>query len=241
MTRKPLVYLGPTLPLDDAKKLLEAEFRPPIKRGDLTQVVKEQPVIVIIDGEFGQSLSVSPKEILQLLDRGVKVVGASSMGALRAAELNSYGMEGVGWVFDAYHSGRIVRDDEVAVTYSPYDFSPLTIPLVNVRHWLEQLQADRYIDRTLANRLFRKAQNMFFTDRTPDNLKQVFATVAGRSILERLMKAVSWSAADVKAQDARLALNLISTRTPFNSAIPKKEVKKHGYPAQANRNEKKTA
>jgi hypothetical protein len=240
MTRKPLVYLGPTLPLDEAKNLLEAEFRPPVKRGDLTREGKEHQIIVIIDGEFGQSLSVSPKEILQLLDRGVKVVGASSMGALRAAELNPYGMEGVGWVFDGYHSGRLLRDDEVAVTYSPYDFSALTIPLVNVRHWLERLEAISEIDRSLANRLFRKAQKMFFADRTPDNLKQVLATVAGPSILERLMNAVPWSAGDIKAQDARLALNLVSTRTSRLNRYMRGG-KKYGYPAQANPKARTTA
>ena len=55
--------------------------------------------ILIVDGEFGQSLSVWHKEILHALHRGIRVVGASSMGALRAAELDRFGMEGVGEIY----------------------------------------------------------------------------------------------------------------------------------------------
>jgi TfuA protein len=40
---------------------------------------------LILDGEFAQNLSVSPKEILRLLDAGKEVVGAASMGALRVS------------------------------------------------------------------------------------------------------------------------------------------------------------
>ena len=92
-----VVFLGPSLNQQEARPLLDAEYRPPVKRGDLEDLAGFDTV-VIIDGQFGQSLSVTPKEILALIDSGVSVVGASSMGALRAAELDSFGMKGVGWV-----------------------------------------------------------------------------------------------------------------------------------------------
>jgi ribosomal protein S12 methylthiotransferase accessory factor len=80
MSTPPIVYLGPSLPVAEAQRILEADYRPPIKRGDLP--AHYDGTVVIIDGEFGQNLSVSPNEILQLLDQGMHVIGASSMGAL---------------------------------------------------------------------------------------------------------------------------------------------------------------
>lgn len=79
-----------------------------LKRGDLENAADDHDVIVILDGEFGQSRSVSPKEILGVLDGGKTVVGAASMGALRASELDRYGMIGVGWVYD-YFRRSIIR------------------------------------------------------------------------------------------------------------------------------------
>src|ERR1051325_6235037 len=127
MNDLPIVYLGPSLPRAEAEGILRARYRPPVRRGDL-EAVEGAPLVVVIDGEFGQNLSVSPKEILRLLDGGTRVLGASSMGALRAAELFPYGMEGHGWIFENYKSGRITGDDEVALAYSPIDQSPLTVP-----------------------------------------------------------------------------------------------------------------
>jgi len=62
---------------------------------------------------------VAHKEILDVLKKGVTVVGGSSMGALRAAELDAFGMVGAGRIYECYRSGRIEADDEVAVTYNP--------------------------------------------------------------------------------------------------------------------------
>ena len=78
---RPCVFIGPSLPLDEARLLIDADFRPPVRRGDLATLDPAR-LVVIIDGEFHQSFSVSPNEILRLLDLGGTVVGASSMGAL---------------------------------------------------------------------------------------------------------------------------------------------------------------
>src|SRR5436309_6348635 len=176
MSALPIVYLRPSLPRHEAQRLLRAEYRPPVRRSDLPAERTDRPV-VIIDGEFGQNLSVSPKEILRLLDQGTRVLGASSMGALRAAELYPYGMEGYGWIFENYKSGRITGDDEVALSYSPLDQAPLTIPLVNARRWLEQLQSEGVLDPPTARRLLHQARRIFFADRTFDRLRESFRCV----------------------------------------------------------------
>jgi TfuA protein len=201
---RPIVYLGPTLSVATAETLLDADYRPPIKRGDLPE--QHDGAVVIIDGEFAQSLSVSPNEILRLVDGGTRVVGAASMGALRAAELYRYGMEGCGWIFEQYRSGRIDGDDEVAVTYSPEDLKPLTVPLVNVRRWVEQLVADGELEEVTARRLLARARRVFYADRTEARLRQELEEVVGAEGLARLLRASGGEITDAKAEDARVAL-----------------------------------
>jgi TfuA protein len=209
MRDRPVVYLGPSLPRAEAQRLLDAEFRPPIRRGDLTSL-RRTSTVVIIDGEFGQSLSVSPKEILRLLDGGVRVIGASSMGALRAAELAPCGMEGCGWVFDAYRSGRIVGDDEVALTFSPVDGTALTVPLVNVRCWLERLRLGGRLDARTSTMLLRRARGIFFADRVPARLVEALEAGLGRERVHSLLEETG-GITDIKADDARRALVQAST------------------------------
>lgn len=201
----PLVYLGPSLRLSRARELLpEADYRPPVKRGDLPAAY--EGTVVIVDGDFHQSLSVSPKEVLRLLDQGTPVVGASSMGALRAAELWPMGMEGCGWVFEGYRSGHIIADDEVAVTYSPEDLTCLTVPVVNVRKWLEDLEAAGRVDGFTARRLLWTARRLYYADRTMRNLRQTWESVLTATEIERLLSATGGRITDVKAADAELAL-----------------------------------
>ncbi|MGN6167126.1 MAG: TfuA-like protein [Solirubrobacteraceae bacterium] len=166
--------------------------------------------IVIIDGEFQQSLSVSPKEILQLLDTGTRVIGAASMGALRAVELERYGMEGFGWVFAAYRSGRLDADDEVAVSYLSEDMTCLTVPLVSVRRWLDELTAGGDVDEWTAGWLLERARQLFYADRTPEKLWSVWSHVIATSELERLLAVTGGHVFDVKAADVLIALNALA-------------------------------
>ena len=225
MAQAPRVYLGPSLPLAEAERLLVADYHPPVRRGDMP--ARYDGTVIIIDGEFGQSLSVSPNEILRLLDGGTRVIGASSMGALRAAELYPFGMEGCGWVFEAYHSGRIEADDEVALTYSPLDLQPLTVPLVNIRCWLEQLQAAGHIDPTTARRLLARARRIFYRDRSEEQLRHEWEQVVGPAELGRLYLALGCGITDIKAADARLALAVAAGWSAGN--LLRKEELEYGY------------
>ena len=84
---------------------------------------------MLIDGAFESNAAVFHNEILWALSRGIHVVGAASMGALRAAELAPLGMVGIGKVFEGYQQGALERDDAVAVVYGPQE---LGYPLLNV-------------------------------------------------------------------------------------------------------------
>jgi hypothetical protein len=132
----PLVFLGPSLNQAEAASLLAAEFRPPARRGDIyRELLDGYTTIVLIDGEFHGCPSVWQREIVDALAEGAVVHGASSMGALRAAELHALGMIGHGRIFAWYCDGVIHGDDEVALTYGPaeLDYPALSEPLVNIR------------------------------------------------------------------------------------------------------------
>ena len=120
---KIIVYTGLSLPFDEAKEILDSAedveviYKRPIQRGDLGSALKERPdIIAIIDGVFHQSSAVGHKEILNVMKSGVKVYGASSMGALRASELDTLGMVGVGYVYTQYATGEVDSDDDVGKT-----------------------------------------------------------------------------------------------------------------------------
>ena len=136
---RPLVaFLGPSLRAAEALGIVpQVELWPPVCQGDLTTVVERlhPRAILIVDGEFGQSLSVWHKEILHALHLGIRVVGASSMGALRAAELDRFGMEGVGKIYEYYRDGWLTADADVALVHADAaeGYRSLTWPLVNVR------------------------------------------------------------------------------------------------------------
>ena len=205
----PVVFLGPSLPRAEAESLLRAEFRPPIRRGDL-ETCGDAPVILIIDGEFAQSFPVSPKEILRSLDAGKVVVGAASMGALRASELASEGMIGIGWIYEAYRSGRIEGDDEVALSYCPLSFEPRTVPLVNVRGWLDRLEARALLTAAERSMILRRVRRVFYADRTPARLSLVVAECLGDDRQGEIARAGFGEIPDLKARDARTALSAVA-------------------------------
>ena len=75
------------------------------------------------------------KEIMWMMEHGVHVFGAAGLGALRAAELDSFGMHGAGWVYQAFRDGTLDRDDEVAVRHGTAEdgYRPLSEAMVNIR------------------------------------------------------------------------------------------------------------
>lgn len=140
--KPPLVFLGPTLAAAEALRLADdVHLRPPAKRGDIYRALAcGYRTILLIDGEFHGSPSVWQREIVDAVAEGAIVHGASSMGALRAAELHTLGMIGHGRVFAWYRDGVIEADDEVALIYGPAQlgYPALSEPLVNLRATLAQ-------------------------------------------------------------------------------------------------------
>ena len=164
-----IVFLGPSLAIAEAHAILDADYRPPAAANDVLDAVCDEPrAIVVIDGVFERVLSIRHKEILYALSRGIRVYGAASMGALRAAELDTFGMRGVGKIYEAYASGEYEDDDEVAVAHATgdYGYRPVSEAMVNLRWGLELAQAQLVISAATRACLTACGKSLFYRDRS---------------------------------------------------------------------------
>jgi hypothetical protein len=202
-----VVFLGPSLDRRAALAILSADYRPPAARGDITRAVSDgASVIGLIDGVFFQESSVGHREILAALRSGVRVIGASSMGALRAAELHTLGMEGVGEVYRMYRDGVLVSDDEVALAFDPESFIALSEPLVNIRATIARAEEEGVIDPGTGRILFKAASSLYSPDRTYPRVVREAEGAADPGTLARFARWVEKGAVDLKRRDAVLAL-----------------------------------
>ncbi len=219
MSEAIVLFTGPSLHPDIARTLLNATILPPVKRGDLGLLSSLKPKVVgIIDGEFYQSLAVSPKEILPLLESGVKVYGAASMGALRAVELCRYGMIGVGRVFRLFRGRFLDADDEVALAYSPWTYQPVSEPLVNTRYALRAAVRRNILQRAEAAELISRLRRVYFPERTRELLLRMTRELAGTERERQLREFLAGVAPNVKEQDARLLITRMNAT--LGSCVP---------------------
>lgn len=209
---KTIVFVGPSLAGTKPRELSTAVQAPPIKRGDLA-AVGDYDVIVILDGEFGQSDSVSPKEILAVLEMGKTVIGAASMGALRASELDRSGMIGVGWVYEYFRRQAVRRDADVALAYSVFDFTPMTVPMVDVEYWMENALAAGVIGRKEGTLVLKAARRIFFAERTEDRLADSLRQTVGDQVLQSLLAFSGGRIPSIKSLDAEEAVRRAASLT----------------------------
>lgn len=217
------VFLGPTLPAADAARILPADYRAPAARGDVYQAVCDGArIIVLIDGFFEAIPSVFHKEILRALARGVHVFGAASMGALRAAELDAFGMVGVGRIYDAFRTGGLSRDDAVAVLHGPKElgYPPLTVALVDVVATLEAAERAGAVGPTGRAQLQSIAEDMFYKERDYDRIVHQAVSAGflpdGDALLDWIARnGISQKGLDAQAVLTAVARMLETLESPF--------------------------
>ena len=169
--KKIIDYLGLSILEDEAKTILDADYRPPVRRGDIHKAISENPdVIGIIDGVFHHTPAVAHKEIMNAMDKGITVVGGSSMGALRASELDDLGMIGIGYVYKAYRSGKITSDDDVALSFDPINKVPISEALVNVDYKLDLAVKDGIITKEEQEYIHDVAKEIYYPKRSYQNI-----------------------------------------------------------------------
>jgi ribosomal protein S12 methylthiotransferase accessory factor len=203
------------MPLEQARAILpNATYRPPVRRGDLDSLPAGR-VVGIIDGVFDQTLSVSPREIYNALRRGVRILGSSSMGAMRAAEVR--GVVGIGRVYEMFRDGTIDRDDEVALLFEPESFRPITEPLVNIRYAVDRLVRSGTIDRELGQRIMAAARKLHYRDRHYRLIVREAGLEQAHDVEALIQMLRSY---DLKREDAQLLLETMPAFCAQEAAPP---------------------
>jgi hypothetical protein len=138
-----VLFVGPTLAAAACPRelLRGVRVRAPVRRGDVERLVaahsasRRRPgVIALADGLFHDTLAVGHAELRGALRAGWSVWGLSSMGAIRAREMESLGMRGFGRVFERFRAEGDFQDDEVALLHGPApDYRAMSEPLVHLR------------------------------------------------------------------------------------------------------------
>jgi hypothetical protein len=205
----PIVYLGPSLSGSDAESALPGcDLRGPICRGDLYRDrLDGGSVFVIIDGVFLQEPAVPPREILDVLRDGAVVVGASSMGALRAAECWPAGMRGLGTIYRLYRRGALLSDDEVILVYSSdgSTYQSRSVPLINVRYALSRALHKGRLGLPAAERVVASAQRLHFSERCWPVILSNAGVLDTDGELQTLV-----SSLDLKREDAARCLRTVA-------------------------------
>jgi hypothetical protein len=217
-----VVFVGPSLPAAAARSVLPAAaLRGPAQAGDILRAWRQGfRRIVLIDGVFEQVPAVWHKEILLALEAGVEVIGASSMGALRAAELHPLGMRGVGWVFEQYRDG-LEDDDEVALLHADadLDYQPLSVPLINLRCLLAWPRLPAALAAPLQH-LIDDLKTLFYPERT---VSRISALLADRAVpssqRQQLLALLNDPGHDGKRNDAVAALRVAAQ--PIDGTAPR--------------------
>ncbi|HEV8033027.1 MAG TPA: TfuA-like protein [Stellaceae bacterium] len=165
-----IIFAGPSLP-PSMRPTSEPgiEWRPPVRQGELYRAALAGPAAIgVIDGYFEVVPTVWHKEILWAMAQGIHVFGAASIGALRAAELDVFGMRGIGHIYEAYRDGVLEDDDEVAVSHGPEElgYPPLTEAMVNIRATLAEAERGGILAPDLAEHLTEIAKAMFYKERS---------------------------------------------------------------------------
>ena len=211
---KIIIYTGLSLSFDEAKEILDSHddveviYKRPIKRGDLGHDIKENPDIIgIIDGVFHQNSSVGHKEILNVINKGITVVGASSMGALRASELDTLGMTVIGYGYEQYATGKVASDDDVAVMLDSETLEALSEPLINMEYVFENAVSENIITENQKDELIKIAKSTFYPKR---NYSQTLnSSSLDNETKSKLIDFIRRSV-DIKKEDAKELITYIA-------------------------------
>jgi hypothetical protein len=218
------VFTGPTLGHADARAHLDAVYLPPAAQGDVYRAARARPsAIGIIDGYFDTLPAIWHKEILWALHEGIPVFGSASMGALRATELEAFGMRGVGGVFEAFRSGALEDDDEVTLAHEPEanGFRPLSVPMVDLRATLKGALAAHVVAQDVHDGLVERLKRLFYPDRS---YRRLFAEGKAAGWHDAMGKLEAWlpmGRVDAKRLDAIAMLRAMRAHLAHGKPEPR--------------------
>jgi len=208
-----VIFAGPSLPPKLRPPDPRITWLPPVRQGDLYRAALDRPAIIgVIDGYFETVPTVWHKEILWAMAQGIHVYGAASTGALRAAELDAFGMTGVGRIYEDFRDGVLQDDDEVALLHGPeaLGYPPVTEAMVNIRATLAAAVDHGVIAPTVAARLTDVAKALFYKQRTWVTILRVPDSALPRVALCAFELWLATGRIDQKRVDAEALLHGIS-------------------------------
>ena len=214
---KPIVYLGPTLSREEAIKILDADYRDPAKKGDFLMLSRdsdEKKYVGFVDGVFLHDYPPSPIEVYHLATRkNIVLIGASSLGALRAVELEKFGMKGIGKIFQLYKNGIINADDEVAVTFVRENNILQSEAMIDIRFNLFLAYKKGIITNQTKKRFAKIAKKIYFPFRNYEDIikltHQQFPSIYNE--LESFRSYILKNRDSLKARDAIKLLKYLKT------------------------------
>lgn len=207
---KILVFAGPTISRQEIQQHLDATILPPPAQGDLLSSLDKYcpQAMGIIDMAFPRSAWVS--EVHYALRSGVAVYGAGAQGALRAVELQDYGMKGLGSVYADFASGTVSEDAAILACFTEQEgcYTKTSESLVNVTATLRAAHEQGLLNEAAWDHLAQRAGQLHWKQRRWDRLllPEFFASLAA---YEKMCDWIQTNAVDVQKQDAIALLRAI--------------------------------
>ncbi|SEF75481.1 TfuA-like protein [Jhaorihella thermophila] len=227
MTGKALqtvVFVGPSCPVEPIRAILpQALIVPPARRGDLYRYrILGFSVFVVLDGVFANTLAISPREVVDVIEDGAAIFGAASMGALRAADCAPAGAIGHGAIYRLFRCRAISSEDEVAVSFLPdRPWPALSEPLVGIRLGARRAVRCDVLGQAEAQALVIAAEGMAFPDRTWAGIARAAGVELSTGQLAFLKRQVA------KKSDALGCCRLVARRLRWGTvcAAPRKDAR----------------
>lgn len=228
---KIVVFGGPSI--QGLDRIPDAVYLPPAKHADIISLVyNDRPdVIVFIDGRNpAEGLSVWHSEIMEALNKGVRVYGAGGVGAIRAVELEKWGMIGQGEVYRLYKEAGADDDSEVLCEYAVEEgrYIRSTEPMVNIRATICKAVSRNVLPAEHAGKLLHAARSVFYRKRT---WEAVFAAGKDAGLasegIEKVRVFIQTNYVDQQREDACDVLKTVAALT--DTDLPKDVPPPHDY------------
>ncbi len=153
------------------------EWRGPAKRGDIDATLRRHRkprTLILCDGIFQSEPAVGHAELCNAIDKGWRVWGVSSIGAIRAFEMRAHGLRGFGYVYQQFLRYADFRDDELCLLHLPEPpYTPVTEALVNLRYALERRGAALGISSRSRDVLIGQLSRLWFGHRSPARIREI--------------------------------------------------------------------
>lgn len=205
---KPAVFVGPSLSNPQNDSLFE--IRPPIQAGDLNALKGSGQPVLIIDGLFGSTMSITVVECLEFLQAGGILLGCSSMGALRAADCYNNGMVGIGQIFQGYLLGYYRSDTDVAVRYHAGSYDEITLSYVHIDRLICFLTQSGQLSRVGARKILSQVRAISWYDRYIDRIVDIVCSHSPGIEGNQLINLFKDEALHPKKEDAKLAIHYLT-------------------------------